>query len=98
MDSRFLYIGSAPCGCVVDACVDDPAHKRDVAQSIAESVRAGLLVARIPNPGVSPFTRCEPHKGITDHAAWLEAIGLAPKPRKKRPTAASGDSEGGGRG
>ncbi len=74
--NEFVYIGAAPCGCVVSAYIDNPNRKRDVDKAIADSVRDGLLVSRIPRSTTSPFTKCEPHKDITDHSKWIEAIGI----------------------
>lgn len=86
MSNEYVYIGAAPCGCVVSACIDSQGHERDTAKSIAESVRQGLLVSRIPNSAASPFTKCDSHKDITDHSAWIEAMGLSSKRRKSKRT------------
>ncbi len=40
------YIGRKPCGCVVCVCID--AHDKDTAKSVAEYIREGLAVERVP--------------------------------------------------
>ena len=41
------YVGRKSCGCVVAAVADEPAHKQDVANAIAEWINNGLTVDRV---------------------------------------------------
>ena len=42
------YIGVVPgCGCVGVVCVDDPAHAKDTANSVASMIREGMEAKRI---------------------------------------------------
>lgn len=45
----YSYIGRASCGCVVAVCVDDPAHPKITADMVAEIIRIGLTVERVPD-------------------------------------------------
>ncbi len=41
------YIGTAPCGCIRMAIVDDPNRRREVAREIAAAIRQGEAVERV---------------------------------------------------
>ncbi len=41
------YIGTAPCGCIRMAIVDDPKRRREVAREVAAAVRHGETVERV---------------------------------------------------
>ena len=43
------YIGRAPCGCIHAATVD--CGDKDTAKTVAEYIRAGLAVERVPHKG-----------------------------------------------
>jgi hypothetical protein len=45
-DNTPSYIGRGECGCLFAAVVDDPAHRRDTARSVAQMIRDGLAVER----------------------------------------------------
>jgi hypothetical protein len=42
------YVGTTACGCVVAGCVDVPGRERDTARTVAEYVRDGCTVERVP--------------------------------------------------
>lgn len=41
------YVGRKVCGCVCAAIVDDPAHKKEVAEDIADWIKSGLTIDRV---------------------------------------------------
>jgi hypothetical protein len=40
------YVGSLPCGCIVTATIDNPEHRDDIAQTVAQMLRDGETVDR----------------------------------------------------
>ena len=44
----YAYMGREQCGCVTCVTVDNPEHKSYVAKDIADWVRLGLSVERVP--------------------------------------------------
>jgi hypothetical protein len=46
--TEFAYIGVEPCRCCTAAVVDDPKHKKDVAEDVANFIRLGLTIERVP--------------------------------------------------
>ena len=45
--TNMAYIARKSCGCMVAAAVDEPDHREDTANEIAEWIRAGLTVERV---------------------------------------------------
>lgn len=59
-----VYIARWPtCECIVAACVDDPDHASDTAWVVAEYIRRGRRVTRIPLEAlkVTGWSRCPEH-------------------------------------
>ena len=62
-EMTFSYISTKPCGCLMLAIVDNPAHKKDTAKEIAKAVRLGETVQRVPSKQVCAMEwHCKDHK------------------------------------
>jgi hypothetical protein len=59
-----IYFGELPCGCIEVVCADIPEIKKETAKSVAEMIKNGYAVKRIPvedwNSGMykDRFQRC----------------------------------------
>lgn len=63
---EFVYLGLKSCGCGVAACVDDPTNVEDLAEAIAEFMREGLIIERVPMddfPSRFKGCKCTPKGG-----------------------------------
>lgn len=49
MSEMFTYVGINEQGLVRAACIDDPRCKRDTAKTIAEWIRMGITIERLPH-------------------------------------------------
>ena len=49
------YIGRKSCGCIVAVCADAPGLEKHTAKSIAEFIRDGLTIERIPITELSNY-------------------------------------------
>lgn len=66
MTERMAYIGQKPCGCVVAAAVDIPECRKETAKDVAEWIRSGLTVERVPSVKVRTLfktCRCDEKQG-----------------------------------
>ena len=53
-------IGTKPCGCVVAFVADDPAYAKDTAECVAEFIRDGYTISRVPVDEVrAKICRCK---------------------------------------
>lgn len=71
------YIGRGSCGCVIAACVDIPACKKDTARDIASWIKQGMTVERVSGKAVT-LSGCENHG--TCAFPKLRARTYGPKP------------------
>ena len=46
--SEHAYVGVKKCGCAVAAVVDNPDHAKDVAKEVADFIKSGLTIERVP--------------------------------------------------
>lgn len=66
------YIGRAPCGCVRAATVDLASDPKGVARDVADFIKDGLTIERVPHQYVRDnLWRC-PHQIIPDDQMKLE--------------------------
>lgn len=71
------YVGFKACGCAVAAAVDNPAHRKDTAKSIAAWVKDGLTVERRTVEWVRENLRpckCEPQRNQELEAAQKRVL------------------------
>lgn len=63
MSERFAYVGRwTTCACVAAVVIDEPEHPRDTAKSVADFIRRGFRVERIPSATVREMDwRCAEH-------------------------------------
>ncbi len=63
MSESMTYVARAACGCLKMAMVDNPERKRDTANAVAQAIRLGETVERIPTAQVREMDwTCEAHK------------------------------------
>jgi len=61
-ETSMSYISRKPCGCLSMAVVDNPEHKKDVANEIAKAVRRGETVDRVTSEQVRTMDwKCPEH-------------------------------------
>jgi hypothetical protein len=58
----YSYIAKKECGCIVMACVDDLAHRRDTAKEVAKAIREGYIVERVTVDYVRKHWFCPQHE------------------------------------
>lgn len=64
--SDMAYIGRKACGCCVAAAVDKPEHRKDTAKHVAQWVRSGLTIERVPvDDARKALKKCEHYDGFT---------------------------------
>ena len=63
--AEFAYIGSLPdCGCTVAIVVDDPFYKASTAKDVADFIKLGYTVERVPlAEGIAKLHSCT-HKVV----------------------------------
>jgi len=59
----FMYIGTAPCGCVTAMAWDDPGYQKDTAAFVSRIVRRGDAISRVERfeGDEMPMQECETH-------------------------------------
>lgn len=69
----FMYIGTAPCGCITGMSWDDDDAKKSNALFVAKMIRRGDAVARVERfeGDISPMHECEKH--AAERAARMAA-------------------------
>lgn len=67
--SGFSYVALRKCGCICGAVLDDPEEARETWAAVAEWIRVGRTVSRVPNDLVRRAEwrcdRCQPRKKQT---------------------------------
>lgn len=64
----YCYIGAKKCGCVVAATVDNEANAAFVADDVAEFIRSGYTVSRVPiDEARTRLTGCK-HSNVNQQA------------------------------
>lgn len=62
-ENGMAYIGRCPgCQNIVMGIVDDPEYKKDIAKQVADGIKNGLQVERVPLPVKFARCKCEDSK------------------------------------
>lgn len=91
---RFMFTATDPiCGHVVAAAVDEPRHRKDTAASVAEWLRDGLRLDRIPCAD-QPLNWCSEECPRMKQVRAEQAAAEARKAKRARRPAASSAEPG----